>query len=62
MTREPTEEEIVAFERLVSMAAQGHRLTWCVKRQWSIHTLSLSGQQCLRCEHYMGQGGICDPL
>ena len=59
---EPTEEEILEFDRLVPKAAQIHDLTWCVKMQWPRYTRSLRGRECLRCEEFVMRGGVCDPL
>ena len=55
-------EEIKEFNRLAPMAAELHVLTWCIKRQRAIPTKDLRGEECLRCEHDLDQGGICDPL
>lgn len=62
MTMQPTEEAIRDFDRLVPKAAELHGMTWCVKRSWAIWTQSLRGRECLRCNHYVGNDGICDPL
>lgn len=62
MTLGPTDEEVKAFNRLVFKAYMLHTFTWCIKRQKAIFTASLRGEECLRCEHDLLQGGICDPL
>lgn len=62
MTREPTEEEIDTFDQLVPRAAEHRTFTWCNKRQEPIFTEDLRGEECLRCEYDLDQGGICDPL
>ena len=62
MAREPTEERIQEFDRLVPRAAELHTYTWCIESRWPIFTKSLKGQKCLRCRHFAGNGGICDPL
>ncbi|GAI21437.1 unnamed protein product [marine sediment metagenome] len=56
------EEGIQQFNRLVAKAALIHPMTWCVKRQWPMWTRSLSGKECCTCEHFVANGGICDPL
>ena len=50
------------FEDMAMKAATLHPWTWCVKRQVSVPTAALSGEECLSCEEFMGNGGICDPL
>lgn len=59
---EPTYKEIMAFERMVAKAAGLHAMTWCVKIEWPRWTLSLRARECLRCEHFICNGGVCDPL
>lgn len=59
---EPTEEEILAFDRLRTKAATLHELAWCTKASWFRFTASLRGRECCRCPEYVLQGGICDPL
>jgi len=59
---EPTEEEVVQFERLRAKAAGLHGLTWCVKVQWPRYTLSLRARECLPCLDHVLNGGACDPL
>ena len=62
MTDKPTEEEIQAFDRLVPRAAELHTYTLCVRSGLTVFTWSLKGQECLRCRHFVGNDGICDPL
>ena len=59
---EPTEEEILEFDRLVLKAAQLHGLTWFLEMQWPRNTRSLRGRECLRCPEHVLNGGVCDPL
>jgi len=62
LTREPTEEENTAFDRLARKAATLHVYAWCVKRQWHRYTAGLKGRECLRCEDFVVNGGVCDPI
>jgi len=59
---EPTKKQIEEFDRMARKAAQLHELAWCVKQHWPRFTLSLKGRECLRCEHFVMNGGVCDPL
>lgn len=62
MTDEPTEDQIEAFDRLVHQAAELHEFAWCAKTGWFRFTASLRGRECLRCEAFCMNGGVCDPL
>ena len=62
MKREPTEEEITSFDRLVTRADELHSYAWCVKKQRPRYTAGLKGQECLRCEDFVMNGGGCDPI
>lgn len=57
-----TEEEITAFDRLAQKAATLHIFAWCVKRQWQRYTAGLQGRECLNCEAFVMNGGVCDSI
>jgi len=56
------EEKIRKFNELVPKAARVHAYTWCVRRQCAIPTISLKGEECVRCKEFVLNGGVCDPL
>ena len=62
MNSEDLEACVRSFDRLVPKAARLHRLTWCVTLQQAVPTRTLQGRICCPCPHFVGNGGICDPL
>ena len=62
MTDEDLERRIRWFDAMVRKAAALHPMTWCAKRGWPVWTLSLKGRECYACDHFIENGGACDPL
>ncbi len=62
MSSKNMEISIAWFDLLVTTAAHHHFQTWCVKRQVPVLTRNLRGRECCPCRHYIGNGGVCDPL
>jgi len=56
------EEQVKWFNRSVPRAAKLNPLTWCVKRQGMIRTISLKGEICCACPEFVLNKGVCDPL
>jgi len=50
------------FNSLVPQAAKLHPFTFCVKLGMPVLTERLRGEECVRCKHFILNGGVCDPL
>jgi len=53
---------IQKFDELVPKAAEEHPQTFCLKKVRLVQTATLKGEECVNCEHYVLNWGICDPL
>lgn len=50
------------FSRWVKEAADRRPEVWCIKRQSTVQTASLRGEECLTCPEWIFSEGPCDPL
>jgi hypothetical protein len=56
------EEQIQKFDEFVPKVAKVHPQTWCFKKVQLVLTVTLKGEECVNCQHFVLNGGICDPL
>lgn len=49
------------LDELIKQAVKMHRETYCIKKGF-ILTTCLKSEECLKCEHFILNGGICDPI
>jgi hypothetical protein len=54
-------EQIRQFDKLIPKAAKVHP-RWCFKENKLLLMGMLKGKVCYNCQHYVLNGGICDPL
>jgi len=50
------------FNSHVPKASRLHPFTFCVKRNIPVLTERLRGEECVKCEYFVQNGGVCDPL
>ena len=54
--------KIEDFNKLVHKAMNIHSFTFCIKRDKFVITEDLRGEECLFCNEFVLNNGVCDPL